>query len=168
MLYFRAEALDDGDDVNRVTVTAEGLASAILIEEPILVGGPGPALSFGVADGNIVNDAFSSAVELNLVGDGSTSDPNALIYEIIVTNNSAVAATGVEVSATIPRAGGGLGCAAIREGDPAGGANPNNGLAACTIQGLGWLIGEIDPGEAAVLYARVEALSPGNHISRGT
>lgn len=78
-------------------------------------------------------------------------------------------ATGVEISARIPRAGTGLACVAIRPVDPAGGPNPNLGSASCTIDGgLGWLIGEVRPGEAALLYARVEALSPGNHISRVT
>ncbi len=168
-LYFRAEALDDGDDVNRVSVTAEGLDSAILIEEPTLVGGSGPALSLGVADGHIVGGVFSSAIELHVVGAGSSADPDALIYQIVVTNQSAVSATGVEILARIPRTGAGLACAAIREGDPAGGANPNIGSASCSIDGgLGWLIGELGPGESAVLYARVEALSPGNHLSRVT
>lgn len=168
ILYFRAEALEDGDDVNRLSVSAEGLGSFILIEEPTLIGGPGTAISLSVADGNIVNDIFSSAVESHFVGDGSASDPDALIYEIAVTNQDAFTATGVELSARIPRSGTGLACREIRSGAPTGGANPNIGSASCTGDVLVWTIGNLDPGVQATLYARIEALSIGNHVSRVT
>lgn len=163
-LYFHAEALEEGDDVNRVTVTAEGLSSALVIEEPTLVG-PGVSLELSVADGHVQSNVFTSAVDPHFVGAGSAGDPDGLIYEVAVINQSAATATNVEVAALVP---GGLGCQGVRPTAPDGGPNPSIGLATCTIQGFGWLLENLDPGEAGVLYLRLEALSSGNHVTRVT
>jgi len=168
-LYFRAEALADGDDVHRVAVSASGLPSDLVIEEPSLIGGSGPPLSLIVADGHIdETGAFQSAIDPHFVGDGGPSDPTSLVYEISVINQGARTATGVEVSASIPQMGAGfsLACREILPSAPGGGDNPNIGSASCTSGGLAWNVGNLGEGIQAVLYARVEARSVGNHVSR--
>ncbi|MGH7572255.1 MAG: hypothetical protein ACREMK_10470 [Gemmatimonadota bacterium] len=170
VLYFRAEALAEGDDVHRVTVSASGLSSGVRVEEPTLVGGAGPPLSLSVADGHIDAGIFDSSIDPHLEGDGGASAPNALVYAIGVVNQGAFAATGVEVSARIPQTAPGLAlaCREILSAAPHGGDNPTIGSAACTSEGLSWTIGRVEGGEAAQLFARVEARLSGNHVTRVT
>lgn len=113
---------------------------------------------------------FQSSTDPHFVGDGSSSAPNSLVYQIGVVNEGAFTATGIEVSARIPRIGPGfsLACREIPASIPEVGDNPNIGSASCTPEGLTWTIGNLDAGTLARLFARVEAVSVGNHVSRVT
>jgi hypothetical protein len=94
-MRFRAEAVDEGVDVNQVALTADQSLGTVVLEEPTTVAGPNTpaiALSLSNEDG-FLDEAgtFQSANDsLFQVGDD-------LAYEVQLINQSEVIATGVKV-----------------------------------------------------------------------
>ena len=114
-------------------------------------------------DGEITGTTFSSAKEQYNVGESG----DAFVYEIIITNQSAFAATGVTVVDEVAPNTGAIVCEGIRATDPAGGANPSTGTVVggdCSDSGFTWDIGTLDAGEAAFLYFTAEALAAQNDV----
>ena len=84
-LFFRAEAVDTGGDVNRVRLGAESVREFALNEQPFLIGPSGttPELDIsnesGFIDRTGTTPVFNSAKEHFTIGDGSDTDPDALV-----------------------------------------------------------------------------------------
>lgn len=130
------------------------------------------ALDISHEDGAIGGAFFDSAKDHFVIGEGGAQLPNELVYEIVVTNSLATPVREVVVTSELAPSSGILGCAETLAQDPAGGTNPNVGSVIvgddCSSPGLFWAIGTLDPGAAAVLYFRAEALDDGGDVNRVT
>lgn len=160
--------------MNRVTLDAESVTEFVLWEEPFFVGQPGTTteLDLSVEDGFIdrlpTTSVFDAAQEAFVVGDGSATRPDALIYQIIVTNQSAVAADDLQIVNAVGPNGHGIACREIISTAPDGFANPTLGEVSggtCAFAGFTWRIGTLEGGTTAILYFRAEALEEGNWVN---
>lgn len=170
-LFFRAEALAEGADVNRVALDAESVSGFLLREEPFFVGGATAELDVSVEDGFIDDPAgvFQGAKEAYAVGDGSASRPDELIYLVELINQGPVAAHDLRIVDAVGPDGEGVACREILAMVPSGGANPTIGSVDggnCSPSGFTWRIGTLDAGNAAILLFRAEALEEGTPVNR--
>lgn len=166
LLFFRAEAIDEGGDVNRVRVSAESVADFLLHEQPFLISEDGSTAEIDVT----VEDAgfgFENSNEVFIVGDD-------LDYTIVVYNFGPSVATDLRVMVAVGPEGQGIACREIPNSNPdIGGPNPSDGMVdgdTCSPSGFTWRIatleGNIGGLTAAVLHFRAEALEEGTRITR--
>lgn len=122
----------------------------------------------GFLDRSGATAVFNSTREVFNVGDGSAAEPDSLVYEVTVTNQSPFAATNVTVVDEVAPNTGAIACREILATAPDGGANPSQGTVtgcdAGTPTGFTWNIGTLAGGARAVIYFRAEALAPQNGV----
>lgn len=174
-LFFRAEAVDTGGDVNRVRLGAQSVREFALNEQPFLIGPSGttPELDIsnesGFIDRTGMTPVFNSAKEHFTIGEGSDTDPDALVYEIAITNQSSTDAQGLRILDAVGPAGRGIACREILATAPDGSSNPTLGSideGTCAPSGFTWRIGTLEAGNTAILYFRAEALEEGTPVNR--
>jgi uncharacterized repeat protein (TIGR01451 family) len=156
---------------NRVTARAT-TPGGTLVETDIacITVLPG-AVEFDVSNEDGFRDAggvFQSAKEIFLVGDGNAAAPDALVYQVIVTNRSTVfTATNVRVVDQVAPNTGNIVCRSIVAGFPTVGTTVP-AAPACNLTGFTWNIGTLLPLQSAEIQFRAEALLAGNDFNRVT
>ncbi|HUF90503.1 MAG TPA: hypothetical protein VMR66_11065, partial [Gemmatimonadota bacterium] len=146
---------------NRVTARGTN-AAGTLIETDISCVTTTIAIELDISNEDGFIDAsgdFQSAKEIFEVGDGGAADPNGLVYEIMITNQSAnFTATGVRVVDLVA---------------------PNTGIiewretlfvsqgtvSAASNTGFTWTIGNLGPNTGATLRFRAEAVRAGDDVN---
>lgn len=174
-LFFRAEAVDGGGDVNRVRLSAESVSELVLNEQPFLIGPSGATAELDLAnesgfiDRSGLSPVFDSAKEHFSIGDGSDTRPDALVYQVAVTNQSSTDAHGLRIVDAVGPDGRGIAFREILETAPDRGSNPTLGTidrGTCSPSGFTWRIGTLDAGNTATVYFRAEALEEGTPVNR--
>lgn len=163
VLFFDADAIAPGTPINRVTLTADNLAFALVVEEQLAIGGGGE-VGLNQADGEDGGGFFRSrdnfAVE------------EEIIYRVEVVNTSFFSATGVTVVDVVAPRTGAVECLGLLATSLEGGRrNPSAGNVSggdCSATGFTWMIGTMPANTNAVLFFRAEASRSGSTINRVT
>jgi uncharacterized repeat protein (TIGR01451 family) len=133
---------------------------------PIVLVPPRPAepdMEISNEDGSRNEEgAFNTSKEVFRVGDGGATRERELIYQVIIKNRSTVQpATNVRVEDAMAPNTGIITFQEVISGFPTRGAVSGTGPT-----GFIWNIGTLNPGEAAEIQFRAEALKTGNDINR--
>ena len=105
--------------------------------------------------------AFQSAKDIFHVGDGSAAEPDSLVYELQVTNQSGFTATGVRIVDLVAPNTGIIEWRQtlfVSQGTVSGASNT----------GFTWNIGTLAPGTGATLRFRAEAVRTGDDVNRAS
>lgn len=146
---------------NRVTARGTN-AAGTLIETDISCVTTTVAIELDITNEDGFLDAagiFQSAKEIFHVGDGSAAEPDSLVYELTVTNQSSFTATGVKIVDLVAPNTGIIEWRADlfhSQGTVTGTSNA----------GFTWTIGTLAPGTGATLRFRAEAVRTGNDVNR--
>jgi uncharacterized repeat protein (TIGR01451 family) len=115
----------------------------------------------GFYDGSGIPGGFQSAKDIFHVGDGSAAEPDSLIYDIQVTNQSGFTATGVRIVDLVAPNTGIIEfrqVTFISQGSTSGASNA----------GFTWTIGTLTSGQTARLQFRAEAVRTGDDVNRAS
>jgi len=148
---------------NRVTARGTN-AAGTLIETDISCVTTTVAIELDISNEDGFLDAsgtFQSAKDIFHVGDGSAAEPDSLIYEITVTNQSGFTATGVRIVDLVAPNTGIIEWRATRfvsQGTVTG----------TSSAGFTWNIGTLPPNTGATLRFQAEAVRTGDDVNRAT
>lgn len=156
-IQFMARATAVGTDVNRARLSADGLGGEVVDEESTTIGG-GIELETSHEDGFLdAGGVFQSVKDQFQVGEQGPD----FVYQIILTNNGSVSATGVVVQDVVAPNSSRFRANSVRSGFPTGGSVGGFGPG-----GFSWTIGTLAPGQSVELQFMAEALSPGSDVNR--
>ena len=151
---------------NRVTARGTN-AAGTLIETDISCVTTTVAIELDISNEDGFLDAagvFQSAKDIFHVGDGSAAEPDSLIYELTVTNQSAFTATGVRiVDLVAPNTGIIEYVASARPRFISQGTVTGESTA-----GFTWNIGTLPPNTGATLRFQAEAVRTGDDVNRAS
>ncbi|HEY7471241.1 MAG TPA: carboxypeptidase regulatory-like domain-containing protein [Gemmatimonadota bacterium] len=105
--------------------------------------------------------AFQSQKDIFHVGDGSAAEPDSLVYELSVTNQSGFTATGVRVVDLVAPNTGIIEWRATL-------FNSQGSVTGASNAGFTWTIGTLAPGTGATLRFRAEAVRTGDDVNRAS
>lgn len=162
-IIYHARAVRDGRAAHRVQWTGGGISGAVSRDVPTVIGETSPRVEFDLSDGLVdAGGVFQSSGNFQL-GDGGAGKPQGLVYQIVLTNPSAVSSISNAV-ATV-RVGGRTGIVEFR-GVPPG--FPTSGAVVPMGSSLIWTVNTLAPGQSAILQLLSEAVDAGQDVATAT
>ena len=165
LAYTVSAVLPDVAGVFCNRVTARGTnAGGTLIETDISCVTTTIAIELDISNEDGFLDAagtFQSGKDIFHVGDGSAAEPDSLVYELMVTNQSGFTATGVRIVDLVAPNTGIIEWRQtlfVSQGTVTGASNA----------GFTWNIGSLPPGTGATLRFRAEAVRTGDDVNRAS